>query len=279
MNGRQTAAEIAAILKEAEVFDPAYEANEIVREACGRHPLQATDITENQRAKIDEIVKKRAEGVPLQYIFGKWEFYGHEFFVGEGVLIPRPETELLVDIAVKELNKDSVLLDLCSGTGCIPIACALETGCKAYAVELYDKAFSYLEKNIAHNRADVTAVKGDAFDNSHFGDIKFDAVFSNPPYLTGAEMDELSREVRHEPKTALYGGEDGLDFYRKLFSLWKPRLRNGGIFAVEVGDRQAEQVKALMEAEGFSAEIICDFQGIGRIVKGETVPCRPYRNF
>ena len=268
MNGRQTAAEIAAILREAEVFSPEYEAVEIILEVCKQHPLQVMDVTEEQRKAIDGIVAQRAKGRPLQYIFGRWEFYGYEFFVGEGVLIPRPETELLVDIAVKNLDKDSVMLDLCSGSGCIPIACAKETGCRAYAVELYDKAFSYLEKNIAHNNADVTAVKGDALDSTHFDGITFDAVFSNPPYRTAEEMQELQREVRYEPETALYGGEDGLDFYRRLFTLWRPRLRNGGIFAVEVGDNQAQQVKKLMEEAGFTAEIILDLQGIARVVCG-----------
>lgn len=269
MNGRQLKADISAVLKKAEVFDAGYEAGEIIREVCGVHPLQITDVVPEQEEKINELVAKRCEGIPLQYIFGKWEFYGYEFFVGDGVLIPRPETELLIDIAVDNLTKDSTMLDLCSGTGCIPIACAKETGCKAYGVELYDKAFSYFEKNIAHNNADVTAVKGDALDNSHFEGVWFDAIFSNPPYLTGEEMKNLQREVRYEPETALYGGNDGLDFYRKLFKLWKPRLKDGGIFAVEVGDRQGEQVKVLMEEAGFSAEIIHDLQGIGRVVFGK----------
>lgn len=269
MNGRQTAAEIAAILKNAGVYDPEYEAGEIIREVCGTHPLQVITVTPEQKQRAEEITSERIKGRPLQYIFGKWEFYGYEFFVGEGVLIPRPETELLVDVAAKTLNKDSIMLDLCSGSGCIPISCAKETGCKAYAVELYDKAFSYLGKNIAHNKADVTAVKGDALDNSHFEGIVFDAIFSNPPYLTGEEMENLQREVRHEPETALYGGEDGMDFYRQLFSLWKPRLKNGGIFAVEVGDRQGAQVKELMEEAGFTAGIIPDLQGIGRVVYGK----------
>lgn len=274
MNGRQAAAEIAAKLKEAQVFSPEYEAGEIILEVCKSHPLQVFEVTAEQKKAIDAITAERIKGRPLQYIFGKWEFYGYEFFVGEGVLIPRPETELLVDIAAKNLDKNSVMLDLCSGTGCIPIACTKETGCKAYAVELYDKAFSYLEKNIAHNNADVTAVKGDALDNGHFEGVVFDAVFSNPPYLTGKEMEELQREVRHEPETALYGGEDGLDFYRQLFTLWRPRLRNGGIFAVEVGDKQGGQVKALMEKAGFTAEIIPDLQGIPRVVCGRRTEMR-----
>lgn len=266
INSRQALARIKQILDTAEIFAPDYEANEIFREVCKIHPFTAESVSENQLAAMMKIAEKRAEGRPLQYIFGKWEFYGREFFVGEGVLIPRPETELLVDVAVKRLNGGSVMLDLCSGSGCIPISCALETGCKAYAVELYDEAFAYLEKNIAHNRADVTAVKGDALINTHFGDIKFDAIFSNPPYLTEKEMSELQTEVKYEPKTALFGGGDGLYFYKRLFSLWKPRLKKGGFFAVETGDGQAEAVKTLMEKEGLAAEIIPDLQGIGRAV-------------
>lgn len=268
MNSRLAIKEISVLLKQAEVFDPDYETGEIFREICGCHPLTAPDISEEQYIEMRKIAEKRAEGMPLQYIFGKWEFYGYEFFVGEGVLIPRSETELIVDIAVERLNKNSLVLDLCSGSGCIPVAVSKEVGCKAYAVELYDKAFSYLEKNIAHNNANVTAIQGDALIGTHFDNVTFDAIFSNPPYLTAEEMENLQREVKAEPSTALFGGEDGLDFYRILFNLWKPRLKKGGIFAVEVGDKQSEAVCDLMEQAGCRAEIIKDLQGIGRVVLG-----------
>lgn len=269
MNGREALAEIKKKLSSAEIIDHDYEAGEIFKEICRKHPLLADNVTAEQLAKMLEITKKRAEGYPLQYIFGKWEFFGYEFFVGEGVLIPRPETEHLVEAVLPVLNKGGAVLDLCSGTGCIPIACAKSSGCKAFAVELYDKAFSYLEKNIAFNNADVTAVKGDALDNSHFSGISFDAITSNPPYLTKGEMEALQKEVRFEPETALFGGDDGLYFYRRLFGLWKSRLKKGGIFAVEVGDGQAEAVKTIMEKEGFFASIIADYAGIGRIVIGK----------
>lgn len=269
MNGRMKAAEIAELLKSAEVTEPAYEAAEIIKEVCGKHPLAVSDITPVQSEKIHSITEQRLTGMPLQYIFGKWEFYGYPFYVGKGVLIPRPETELLVDIAVKYSDKNSHVLDLCSGSGCIPVSVVKETGCTAYAVELYPEAFSYLKKNILENNASVTAINGDALDNSHFSGITFDCILSNPPYLTAKEMSELQKEVRHEPETALYGGEDGLDFYRRIFSLWRCRLKNGGIFAVEVGDRQAEAVLSIMTAEGFSAEIIPDYNGINRVVMGK----------
>lgn len=271
MTGRELLAEITSVLEKNNVFDSSYEAAEIIKEICKAHPSLVMDISEKDALKIREITEKRAEGYPLQYIFGKWEFYGYEFFVGEGVLIPRPETELLVDIARKELNKNSIVLDLCSGSGCIPISIAKETGSKAYSVELYEKAFVYLKKNIAHNEADVTAVMGDALNNTHFKPILFDAIFSNPPYLTRTEMNELQREVKYEPETALFGGEDGLFFYKKIFFLWKERLKKNGFFAVEVGDGQAEAVSALMVAEGLKTEIVPDLQGIGRVVVGRKI--------
>lgn len=269
MNGREAVSQIRKILEKAEIFDINYEAGEIFKEICKTHPLTSENVTAEQFAEMKKIAEKRSEGFPLQYIFGKWEFYGYEFFVGEGVLIPRPETELLVDLAVPLLSKDAALLDLCSGTGCVPIACTKTTGCKAYAVELYDEAYSYLQRNIALNNANVTAVKGDALDNSHFEGVLFDIILSNPPYLTEEEMTMLQREVRFEPETALFGGKDGLYFYKRLFSLWKGRLKNGGVFAVEVGDGQAQSVKSLMEIEGFRAEILPDLNGIGRVVYGK----------
>jgi len=260
------------LASEAGVFDPAFEAREIVREYAGDSAVFGGMLDEKQEKLIDAAVSRRLTGEPLQYIFGKWEFYGLPFFVGEGVLIPRPETELLVDIAVKRLGKGSAVLDLCSGTGCIPISIALKTGAKCTAVELYDAAFGYLERNIALNGADVTAVKADALDGMLFGDAQFDAIFSNPPYLTGAEMDSLMREVAHEPKTALYGGEDGLDFYRALIPAWVGRLRTNGFMAVETGETQGNAVSEIMRAAGLRPEVIKDCAGLDRVVIGERSP-------
>ena len=120
--------------------------------------------------------------------------------------------------------------------------------------------------------ADVTAVKADALDGMLFGDAQFDAIFSNPPYLTGAEMDSLMREVAHEPKTALYGGEDGLDFYRALIPAWVGRLRTNGFMAVETGETQGNAVSEIMRAAGLRPEVIKDYAGLDRVVIGERSP-------
>ena len=261
----------ATLTFNARVFDPAFEAREIVREYAGDSALFGGTLTEEQIKLIDAAVSRRLTGEPLQYIFGKWEFYGFPFCVGEGVLIPRPETELLVDVAVKRLGKGSAVLDLCSGTGCIPISVALKTGAKCYAVELYDAAFGYLKRNIALNGADVTTVQADALDGTLFPDVTFDTIFSNPPYLTGDEMKALQSEVAHEPETALYGGEDGLDFYRKLIPAWSGRLRADGFMAVEIGETQGESVAEIMRTVGLRPEVIKDYAGLDRVVVGERV--------
>ena len=263
--------EITKALAGAGVFDPLFEAREILREYAGPSALMGEPLTDAQKKAVDEAVSRRVKGEPLQYIFGKWEFYGFPFYVGEGVLIPRPETELLVDIAVGRLSKGAKVLDLCSGSGCIPISVALKTGAKCYAVELYDKAFSYLERNIALNKADVTAVKADALDGTLFPEMKFDAIISNPPYLTGSEMKSLQKEVAFEPSTALFGGEDGLDFYRALIPLWSGRLTETGFIAVETGETQGEAVSAMMRAAELRASVIKDFAGLDRVVVGENI--------
>lgn len=259
--------EITKTLAEAGVFDPLFEAREILREYADG--AMFAELSDAAGTAVDAAVSRRVKGEPLQYIFGKWEFYGLPFYVGKGVLIPRPETELLVDIAVKRLGRGSEVLDLCSGSGCVPISVAVKTGASCTAVELYDEAFGYLKRNIELNGADVTAVRADARDGTLFPGRSFDAVFCNPPYLTGAEMKSLMREVAFEPETALYGGEDGLDFYRAIIPAWSGRLKKGGFMAVETGETQGEAVSEIMRAAGLEPSVIRDYSGLDRVVAGE----------
>lgn len=268
VSARQAVFELCTMLKLGGAEDTAFEAKEIFRETTGKLPIITDEITQEQLGEMLMLAKRRAEGTPLQYLFGKWEFYGLPFYVGEGVLIPRPETEILVEKAIEKLKNGGRMLDLCSGTGCIAISAAKNTTAEVWAVELHEKAFSYLEKNIALNNVKISAVNGDALNGAVVSEQTFDVITANPPYLTRTEMNELQREVRYEPETALFGGEDGLDFYRELIPIWSKRLNANGILAFEVGDNQAEAVQKLMTQAGLKTEIVQDLQGIGRVVIG-----------
>ncbi len=262
---------IKQALASAGVFDPMFEAREIMKEYTGYGAFFPERTISDETAElINAAAARRTSGEPLQYIFGRWEFYGYPFLVGKGVLIPRPETELLVDLACERLKKGDIFLDLCSGTGCIAVSAALKTGAGCRAVELYDEAFSYLERNIALNGAPVEAVKADALDGALFGDELFDAILSNPPYLTGDEMNTLMREVTFEPGTALFGGDDGLSFYRSIIPLWSKRLKKHGFMAVETGETQGAAVSEIMRLSGLFPKVIKDHSGLDRVVIGET---------
>ena len=235
-----------------------------------------TEIDDKAADRAIEAAHRRIKGEPLQYIIGQWEFYGLPFRVGEGVLIPRQETELLVERALERLPEKGAVIDLCSGSGCIPIAIAKRANTNlCYGVELSAQALRYFEENIALNNAqtDVIALQGDVLYPAEelLDELppKCGMITANPPYLTAEEMANLQKEVRHEPESALFGGADGLDFYRVIFGVWKQKLEKGGSFLVEVGDRQAESVRDLMENEGFECDIYTDLNKIGRVVAGK----------
>ena len=195
----------------------------------------------DERMLIEEAVKKRREGYPLQYIIGKWSFMGNDFIVGDGVLIPRDDTEVAVNecfSAVKNIRRAKIL-DLCSGSGIIAVTLAkLLPDAEITALELEDRAFGFLEKNILLNKADnVRALKGDIFRAfSCIEDKSFDAIISNPPYIKRGEISALQKEVGFEPVSALDGGEDGLDFYRCIAENWLSKLKNGGSITLEIGE-------------------------------------------
>ncbi|MDR0198059.1 MAG: peptide chain release factor N(5)-glutamine methyltransferase [Oscillospiraceae bacterium] len=231
---------------------------------------EAEWIIKYQKRGVAEAVERRLSGEPLQYILGEWEFYGCNFKVGEGVFIPRPETELLVDLAAEwgREHASASALDLCAGSGCVAIAFAKATGCeRVVAVEKSPEAVEYLKQNIRLNKVEsrVSAVKEDVLKPR--GDFRgFDCVLINAPYLSASEMLTLQKEVTFEPREALYGGEDGLDFYREFFGLWGERLRNAEFFACEVGDGQAARVCRLMRGAGLSPRLKKDRGGTDRIV-------------
>lgn len=228
----------------------------------------------DERMLIEEAVKKRREGYPLQYIIGKWSFMGNDFIVGEGVLIPRDDTEVAVNecfSAVKNIRRAKIL-DLCSGSGIIAVTLAkLLPDAEITALELEDRAFGFLEKNIILNKADnVRALKGDIFRAfSCIEDKSFDAIISNPPYIKRGEISALQKEVGFEPVSALDGGEDGLDFYRCIAENWLSKLKNGGSITLEIGEEQAEDVTGLLSEKCISdIRTVKDIQGLDRVIFG-----------
>lgn len=268
---------VLTLLEQHGIEAAAFETDQIMKWAAGVDRLTFSpdrEIEEAAAEKAVEAAKRRIKGEPLQYIIGEWDFYGLTFKVGEGVLIPRPETELLVEKALEEIGENSLVIDLCSGSGCIPIAISKNSSAKCCGVELSEKALDYFRRNILLHNAEsaVAPILGDVLvPEKIIGALpeKCHIITANPPYLTAAEMETLQAEVRHEPELALYGGRDGLDFYRGIFVKWKDRLCSGGDFIVETGDGQAEAVGELMEKEGFSCGIIKDYNNIGRIVYGK----------
>lgn len=218
------------------------------------------------------LAEKRAAGVPLQYLLGEWDFYGRTFAVGEGVLIPRADTEVLCEQAIRRVGKkEAVVLDLCSGSGCVAVTIAKECpNSRVYAVEKSEQAFAYLRQNIAQNGAAVEAICRDALAKSTLDLIpRCDLIVANPPYLTAADMDALQKEVRYEPVMALYGETDGLFFYRELTKLWKRRLKAGGWLYYEIGAGQQKAVARILAENSFHS--ICetpDLCGIIRVIGG-----------
>lgn len=254
--------------------------------------LSALDLALNREKEADgaaaekalKLAKQRSEGYPLQYLLGEWEFYGLRFKVGEGVLIPRPDTEILVETVINHFaakkQTDPEIADLCSGSGCIAIALQKSMPrSRVTAVELSAEAMPYLAANIQRNEARVQIIKGDVTDGrllDNFADCdspgdhrQIDCIVSNPPYLTAEEMSELQREVAFEPALALDGGADGLKFYRIISCLWKDVLKEGGLLAFEIGFEQGEAVSELLRQSGYGdVKVIKDLGGNDRVVTG-----------
>lgn len=224
------------------------------------------------KRRAEELLKKRLSGYPLQYLCGEWSFYACDFKVGEGVLIPRQDTETLAELADEFLKHrppdERRVLDLCAGSGCIGIVLAKFRGAVVTSVEKSEDAFAYLRENIGLNGVsdNVKAVCADIFDDIPEIVGEFDVILSNPPYLTSSDMEHLQTEVTFEPSSALYGGEDGLDFYRKIPGRYLSRLKKGGLFAVEIGMGQDAAVSAILNEYGLSARSKEDMCGIKRVV-------------
>lgn len=228
-------------------------------------------ITRQECAKLLEVFGKRLTGRPLWYIIGNTEFYGYPIKVDERVLIPRPETEDLVREALGFLKNGDSVLDLCTGSGAVAIAIACEAAkdrqVSVVASDISAEALEVAKDNARQCKANVTFVQSDLFKNIRG---KFNLITANPPYIKHAEMENLPRDVREfEPKIALDGGEDGLDFYRAIAEKASRYIARGGMVMVEVGEGQAQEVIKIFRqvARCDFAMVVKDLQGVARVVK------------
>ncbi len=232
--------------------------------------LTVAQATDEQLIKINDVIARRKNGEPLQYIIGKWDFYDLTFEVGEGVLIPRPETEMLVDFALEKLKtlQNPVVYDLCAGTGCIGFTIASHCkNAKVYLLEKEDKAFYFLKKNKERLKLNnVTIIQGDLFSFDFSALPKCDILISNPPYINSAEIKELQKEVLREPVTALDGGADGLNFYRCIAQRCVNNINKNGYMAFECGEQQSKQIIGLFNGKFSQKQVLFDFNNIDRIV-------------
>ena len=268
-------------LKRSGIEAYALEARILVASAAGKTVQQllrdlSLYTTQPVEDKVNGYVERRLSGEPVAYISGDWEFYGLPMKVTKDVLIPRPDTELLVDLVKQALTgwkMDARVLDLCCGSGCITCAVGHELpATKLVAVDLSASALEVCRTNIALNRLNtrVICMQADATASPPLGIGSFDLIVSNPPYVKTEEIGELDRSVKdYEPVWALDGGKDGLRFYKAIIKYWKSLLRPDGLLIFEVGEGQAQEVADMLLAGGFaSTSIHQDARGVDRAVVG-----------
>lgn len=265
-----------ARLSENGIENDYFETKELFCLAFGKEPVyfDMNSFADNdQQNAFESLINRRIRGEPLQYILGEWEFYSLTLKVGKGVLIPRQDTETLVDVAIELYkNKSGItVLDLCSGSGCIGLALERNLGIKKLVlVENSKDAIKYLKENVELNNSKSKICMGSVLDKVVINLLpQADLIVSNPPYLNVEDMENLQKEVEFEPKDALFGGEDGLDFYRDIARLYKDKLNKGGHLIFEIGISQGEEVSQILINNGYkNVRVIKDLCDADRVVIG-----------
>ncbi len=262
---------------------PLTDAYEIARRVFGLtkteiliEPLR--EISENDILEFNKLIEKRAGGYPLQYIAGEWDFFGLTFYVNEGVLIPRPETEHIADEACEFLKgkKDLTVFDLCSGTGCIGLSAAFyNRSAKIYLFDIEEAALECSKKNKNRYSLDNVFILNYNVLKGFNGDILPvpDVILCNPPYVSENEYYGLEREIFYEPKAAIVGGSDGLMFHRAVIEKWLPYLNKNGFFMLECGENQSKKVLSYLEPfkPRFDIKTEFDLYGMERFVLGRRI--------
>ena len=263
---------------------PKLDAELLLRKALGDvdklyiHLNMNNELSSEEESKLLDMINERKKGRPIAYILGTREFMGLDFNVCEGVLIPRPDTEILVEEVIDLCNdiKSPVILDIGTGSGAISVSLAKYiSSSKIYSFDISDIALKVGKLNAVNNNVDdkINFIKSDLFESIKDKDILFDVIVSNPPYIRKADIPTLHTQVKdYEPYIALEGGEDGLDFYRKITRESVNYIRKNGILAYEVGHDQALDVKDIMIKNGYhNITIKKDLGDIARVVIGRKV--------
>ena len=264
------------MLEEAEVLEAALDARLLLEYVCDtdRNTLLVhgdREVTEEEVSRFKDLLATRAKRIPIQQIMGVQEFMGLEFQVNEHVLIPRQDTEILVEEVLKHLHDGMGILDMCTGSGCILISLLhYSNDCCGVGVDISTAALEVARRNAEKILPESSKIE---FTHSNlFEQVagKYEIIVSNPPYIRPDVIETLMPEVKeHEPIEALDGGADGLDFYRSIVDTGRDYLIGGGMLFFEIGYDQGEDVRMLMEKAGFKeVTVVPDYAGLDRVVYG-----------
>lgn len=262
MNIKQALEEAKNILKSNNFEDSNIIAKELLSYVLKKDKVYLTinsdtALTDTEYAEFTKYIEQIIDGKPLQYITQKQEFMGMEFFVNEDVLIPQPDTEILVetvlDICKRYSNQSLRILDLCTGSGAIAISLSKILNTQVFASDVSTKALEVAEKNNVLNNSKVEFIESNLFEQ--INGEKFDIIVSNPPYIKNEEIKLLSKQVQNEPYIALSGGEDGLDFYRKIIDEAYKHINKNGYLCLEIGyDQKEDLIKLIKQNENYEYE-------------------------
>ena len=260
-------------LKEVEIGEAQLDARLLLEEVCGTDHNTLLchgdrEVSEAEEEQYRKALEQRAVHVPLQHLLGYQDFMGLRFQVNEHVLIPRQDTEILVEEAMRYLHDGIRILDLCTGSGCILLSLLhYSNDCEGVGVDISQEALQ-----VAAQNAELLGIKADFLKSDLYEKVtgKFDLLVSNPPYIERKVIPTLMEEVReYDPYIALDGGEDGLDFYRRIIGGAQDYLKRGGQILMEIGSGQAKAVSELLREAGFKEIDVCrDFAGLDRVVSG-----------
>lgn len=262
MNIKQALEEAKNILKSNNFEDSNIIAKELLSYVLKKDKVYLTinsdtALTDTEYAEFTKYIEQIIDGKPVQYIIQKQEFMGMKFFVNEDVLIPQPDTEILVetvlDICKRYGNQSLRILDLCTGSGAIAISLSKILNTQVFASDISTKALEVAEKNNVLNNSKVEFIESNLFEQ--INGEKFDIIVSNPPYIKNEEIKLLSKQVQNEPYIALSGGEDGLDFYRKIIDEAYKYINKNGYLCLEIGyDQKEDLIKLIKQNENYEYE-------------------------